>query len=121
VRHAVHPPDFARHLRYEWQSRFFPRLVRRVPELRDEALVAGVFLGRRSLRSCGALAGLVLGRRSRWAYLLAAPYLLNLARTAASTEDPIATAGTAGRQVIADAARETGLIWGSVRYRSPVL
>jgi GT2 family glycosyltransferase len=121
VRHTVHPPDFSRHLRYEWQSRFFPRLVRRVPELRDEALIAGVFLGRRSLLSCGALAGLALGRRSGWAYLLAAPYLLHLARTSGAMEDPIAAAGAVSRQVIADAAREAGLIWGSVRYGSPVL
>jgi glycosyltransferase involved in cell wall biosynthesis len=121
VRHAVKPRDLAGELRYEWQSRFFPRLVRRVPELRREALVAGLFLGRRSLRACGALAGLALGRRSRWAYLLAAPYVAELARSAASTRDPEKAALTAARQLATDATREAGLVWGSLRFRSPVL
>jgi glycosyltransferase involved in cell wall biosynthesis len=121
VRHAVQPEGFAKQLRYEWQSRFFPRLLRRVPELRERALVGGLFLGPRSLRCCGALAGLLLSGRSRWAGVLAAPYLLDLARTASTTGDPRAAAVAAARQAAADAAREAGLIWGSVRYRSPVL
>jgi glycosyltransferase involved in cell wall biosynthesis len=120
VRHAVLPRDFAGYLRYEWQSRFFPRLVKRVPELRRE-LTGGIFLGRRSLLVCGALAGLALGRRNRLAYALAAPYLLELARNAAAAEDPAEAAGAAGAQLLADAAREAGHVWGSVRYGSPVL
>jgi glycosyltransferase involved in cell wall biosynthesis len=121
VRHAVHPPDFARHLRYEWQSRFFPRLVRRVPELRSNGLTARVFLGRRSLLCCGALAGLVLGRRSRFGYALALPYLRELGSSVSQARDPGDAAAGLGKHLIADAVREAGLIWGSVRYRSPVL
>lgn len=121
VRHVVHPPDPWQHLRYEWQTRFFPRLVRQVPELRTEALTARFLLGRRSLLSCAALAGLALGSRNRWGYLLAAPYLVDLARTAAATEDPAKGAVVATGRLIADATREAALIWGSIRYRSLVL
>jgi cellulose synthase/poly-beta-1,6-N-acetylglucosamine synthase-like glycosyltransferase len=121
VRHAVEPEDLAGQLRYEWQSRFFPRLLRRVPELRGEALIAGVFLGKRSVRYCGALAAVLLGRRTRWAYLLAVPYLAELARTAASAGEAGEAASAVTRQAAADATREAGLIVGSLRYRSPVL
>jgi glycosyltransferase involved in cell wall biosynthesis len=121
VRHAVLQPDFGHHLRYEWQSRFFPRLVRRVPELRDEGLLGGVFLGRRSLLVCGALAGIVLGRRSKLGYALALPYALELVKAAPRVDGPQAAAVGAGKQLLSDLVREAGLIWGSVRYRSPVL
>jgi glycosyltransferase involved in cell wall biosynthesis len=121
VRHAVHPPDFARHLRYEWQSRFIPRLVRRVPELRDEGLLARVFLGRRSLLFCGALAGMVLGKRSLMGYALALPYAMELVRSARGADRPQDAAIGLGKQLLSDAVRESGLVWGSVRYRSPVL
>jgi glycosyltransferase involved in cell wall biosynthesis len=121
VRHVVRPEGIAEQLRYEWQSRFFPRLVRRVPELRSEALIAQVFLGRRSPRYLAALAGLALGRRNAWAYLLALPYLLALARTAAAARGDRGPAIAAARQATADATREAALIYGSLRYRSPVL
>jgi glycosyltransferase involved in cell wall biosynthesis len=121
VRHSIRPESFAHHLRYEWQTRFFPRLVRRVPELRSEGLTAGVFLGRRSLHSWGALAGLALGRRNRCGYLLAAPYLLQLVRGAAATGDPAKATIVATGQLMADATRQAALIWGSLRYRSLVL
>jgi glycosyltransferase involved in cell wall biosynthesis len=120
VRHVVHPPDFARHLRYEWQARFFPRLVKRVPELRSE-LLGGVFLGRRSLLACAALAGVALGSRRREAYALAAPYLIELARSAATAPQARSAVGVVARQAVGDAVREAALIAGSVRYRSPVL
>jgi hypothetical protein len=121
VRHVIHPPDFAHHLRYQWQARYFPRLVKRVPELRQEGLLGGWLLGRRSALACAALAGVVLGRRTAWAYALAAPYLADLARTAASSETPRGAAMLAARLALADLVREAGLVWGSVRYRSPVL
>lgn len=121
VRHVVHPPDFGRHLRYEWQSRFFPRLVKRVPELRAEGLKGGVFLGRRSVIACAALAGLAVSSRSRWGYLLAAPYALELARVARAAEATADAPEAVAKQVLGDAVREAGLIWGSIRYRSLVL
>jgi glycosyltransferase involved in cell wall biosynthesis len=116
VRHVIHLPDFAHHLRYEWQARFFPRLIKRVPELRGE-LRGGLFLGRRSVLTCAALAGIALGSRTRWGYALTLPYLFEVSRMAVTARDP----GAAARQVVADTVREAGLISGSVRHRSPVL
>lgn len=40
------PADYRWHLRYQWQARFFPRLVARVPELRREPLTFGSSWGR---------------------------------------------------------------------------
>jgi glycosyltransferase involved in cell wall biosynthesis len=121
VRHLVLSPDYAQHLRYQWQSRFFPRLVKRVPELRGELLTARVFLGRRSLHTTGALAGLALGRRSRWAYALALPYAAHLCRMGMRARSPKAAGAGVAKHVLADAVREGALIWGSARTRSPVL
>jgi glycosyltransferase involved in cell wall biosynthesis len=121
VRHRVFAPDYARYLRYQWQARFFPRLVSRVPELRAEILIAGLFLGRRSTRSCGALAGLLLGRRRRWAYVLALPYALHLGRKAVQAPSPRVAAAELTKHVVADSIREGALIWGSARHRSLIL
>lgn len=121
VRHAVHPPDYRHNLAYEWQARFFPRLVERVPELRRELLTAGLFLGPRSVRAASALAGLGLGFRHRAGLALAIPYLADLYRGVAHARSPRAAAAVTARRVVADAVREAGLVWGSARYRSPVL
>jgi GT2 family glycosyltransferase len=121
VRHAVHPPDYRRHLRYEWQCRLFPRLVSRVPELRRELLTSGVFLGPRSMRAVSALAGSALAARHRAGYGLAAPYAAHLARIAIRAPSPRAAAAGVTKHLIADSVREAALIWGSIRYRSPVL
>jgi glycosyltransferase involved in cell wall biosynthesis len=121
VRHTVHPPDFAAHLSYEWQGRFFPRLVRRVPELRREFLTAGLFLSRRSMRFSAVLAAMALVPRSRLALALAIPYVAELARSARGAPTPRTAAGAIGKRLIADSVLEAGLIWGTARYRSPVL
>ena len=121
VRHVVMPPDYDRHLRYQWQSRFFPRLVRRVPELRGELLTLGVFLGPRSVRFCGVLAALTLGRRSKIALLLALPYLIHLAGIGRRARSHRAAAVGIAKHATADAVREVALLWGSARHRSPVL
>lgn len=121
VRHAVFPADYRRHLRYQWQARFFPRLVRRVPELRRELLTAGVFLGPRSLRCTAALAGAALGGRRRWAYALALPYLLDLGGVARRARSPRAAAVGVAKHLVADGVREAALAYGSARHRSLVL
>jgi hypothetical protein len=92
-----------------------------VPELRSEALTARLFLGRRSVLGWAALAGLVAGRRNRAAYLLTAPYLADLARTAGAARDPVKVAAVAAGHLVSDATRQAALVWGSIRYRSPVL
>lgn len=122
VRHAVFEPDFRAHLRYQWKARLFPYLVREVPELRRDALALGLFLGPRSVESLAALAALALTRRRPLASLLAAPYLGSLLRRLPAEQGSAATlAAEAGKNVLADAVREAGLIWGSIRFRSPVL
>ncbi len=120
VRHVVHPPDYARHLRYQWQSRYFPRLFARVPELRGELLTVGLFLGSRSVRVSAALAGLAAGKRSPLGYALAVPYLVHVGRIAARARTPRAAVVGVAKHVIADTVREAALVWGSARYRSPV-
>ena len=121
VRHVVNPADYAGHLRYQWQARFFPLLVSRVPELRGELLTGGLFLGPRSVRVCGALAAIALGRRTRLAGLLAIPYLAHLAGIGRRARSPRAAAVGIARHATADAVREAALVSGSVRFRSPVL
>jgi glycosyltransferase involved in cell wall biosynthesis len=121
VRHLVLPADYSRYLRYQWQSRFFPRLVKRVPELRRELLEAEVFLGRRSMRTAAALAGLALGSRSRWAHALTLPLVIHLARMGARARSPRAAGIGIAKRLVADVVREIALVWGSIRYRSIVL
>jgi glycosyltransferase involved in cell wall biosynthesis len=121
VRHAVFEPDFSRHLGYQWQIRFFPELVRRVPELRRELLTARLFLGRRSLRACAALAAAMLASRYRIAWLLALPMAVYLAGIALRARDARAAAVGVGKHAASDAVRQAALVWGSVRFRSPVL
>ena len=121
VRHVVNPPDYRRHLRYQWQARFFPLLVARVPELRGELLAAGLFLGPRSLRFTGLLAGTALARRRPWAAALALPYLAQMRGVAARAPTLRAASAGIAKRVIADSVREVALLWGSARYRSPIL
>ena len=121
VRHAVIPRDFASHLDYQWQARFFPRLVRRVPELRRESLTAGFFLSPRTMKAAGAVAALALAPRTRWALPAALPYLADIAREAGNAPTPRVAAAAVARRLLSDGAREAGLLWGSARYRSPVL
>jgi hypothetical protein len=121
VRHVVGPADFDAHLRYEWQARFFPRLVRRVPELRAEALTAGAFLSPRTLRLTVAIAGIAASSRTRWALPLVLPYLGEVAASAQAAPTPRSAVGAVARRLVSDGVREAALLWGSVRYRSPVL
>jgi glycosyltransferase involved in cell wall biosynthesis len=121
VRHLVLPPDYRSHLRYQWQTLFFPYLVKRVPGLRTELLTARLFLGPRSLRFCAAAVALLTGRRTRLAWVLALPYASRLGGVARRARTPSAAARGVGKHLIADIVREAALVWGSVRFRSPVL
>jgi glycosyltransferase involved in cell wall biosynthesis len=121
VRHAVSPLDFPAHLRYLWQGRFFPRLVRRVPELRDSALTARFFLSPTTMRFGAALAATAITPRTRLAWPLVIPYLAELAGSARGASTPKSATGAVSRRLLADSVRQAGLLWGSFRYRSPVL
>ncbi|MFL5906687.1 MAG: glycosyltransferase [Solirubrobacterales bacterium] len=119
VRHLILPQSFAAHLRYQWQIRHIPWLIRRVPELRREALTAGLFLGRRSLRFDAAVAGLILARRGRVAGLLALPYASWLLSKAHG--GPRIGAARVSRHLASDSVRAAALVWGSLVSRQPVL
>ena len=82
VHHAVFPRDASGYVVERWRLRYFPALVREVPELRD-TMPARVFLSRRTLRFDAALAGLALAaaRRSPLPLALAVPYVRRDLRT----------------------------------------
>jgi glycosyltransferase involved in cell wall biosynthesis len=119
VHHAVFPRSARGFVAERWRLRFFPALVRRVPELRREFLHRRVFLNYRAARFDAALAGIVLAgaaRRPAFA-VLAIPY-------ARSLRDDMGEAGgarTALVRVAADAVGLAAMLVGSVRYRTPLV
>jgi len=107
VAHAVERRGPAGFVAERARARFFPALVRRVPELREAFLWRGAFLTRRSAAFDLALAGLAVRRRA-----LALPYLLLLGR------DGLRRAPV---HVAADAVTAASLLAGSARSRRVVL
>jgi glycosyltransferase involved in cell wall biosynthesis len=119
VYHAVFPRSAGGFVAERLRLRFFPALVRDVPELREH-LTGGVFLSRRTAAFDLAAAGvlLALARRRPAALVLAAPYL--------SVVGPPwpPTPGRLRRLAANIAAEATGLgalAAGSVSARTPVL
>lgn len=76
VHHAVFARGPGAFVAERWRLRFFPALVRELPELR-RSFPAGLFLSRRTARTDLAVAGLALAARRRQplALLAALPYL----------------------------------------------
>lgn len=100
---------------------YFPALVRRIPELRDELLRGGLFLTAETARFDLALAGVlaVVGRRRRWPLAGVVPH-------AAAELPVVAPHGRNAPRVAAVrlAAMLVGagaLLAGSLRWRTPVL
>jgi glycosyltransferase involved in cell wall biosynthesis len=65
VHHAVFPRDARGYIAERWRLRFFPALVREIPELRPRVHLR-IFLGRRTARfdlAVAALGGALVGRR----------------------------------------------------------
>jgi len=122
VRHAVTRRSASEQLRYMWQGRGFPLLVRDVPELRDAFFYRRVFLSRRTAGVAAAAAGLLLARRVPAAAALAVPYVRRLA-----TDRPLRAAGRDARlrhvgvRLASDCTLLAGLLWGSARWRRLVL
>lgn len=122
VRHAVTRRSAAAQLRYMWQGRGFPLLVRDVPELRETFFYRRFFLSRRTAGVTAAAAGLVLAPRVPPAAALAVPYVRRLA-----ADRPISAGGRKSRlqhvalRVASDCALLVGLLWGSARWRRLVL
>ena len=122
VRHAVFPRGPGGYLGEQIRVRFFPTLVRHMPELRDAFLYRRWFLSGRSARFDLALAGgvvaAVLG--SPLPLVAAAPYALTLWRDS-GVWGPRRRAQVLPVHLAADAVRAGALAVGSLRYRSPVL
>jgi hypothetical protein len=115
VHHAVFPRGPGGYIAERARLRFFPELVRRVPELRGGFLHRRVFLDRRTLCFDAAVAGTVaaVAIRRPWPLAAALPYV-RLARR----RHPLRVAAV---DVAADAVGLAALAAGSVRSRSLLL
>jgi glycosyltransferase involved in cell wall biosynthesis len=120
VHHAVFPRGPGGFVAERLRLRYFPAIVRKVPELR-EGLPARVFLTRRSAAFDAALAAaaLAVSRRSWLPLVGALPYARIAAHgmLAYRRRAPFVAAVRAA----ADAVGAAALVAGSVRHRSPVL
>ena len=114
VHHVVWPRTASAFVAERWRLRFFPALVRRVPELRQEFLYRRLFLNYRAARFDAALLGLLLTTATRRPALAAAaiPYARTLSGDLREPEG----VQTALAQVAADAVGLVAMLAGSVRY-----
>ena len=121
VHHAVVARTAAEYLAEQQRLAWFPELVRRVPELRDELLHAGLFLTPRRARFALALTGVAIARRGHRALGLAAmlPYAAEIGQIALPNGRRAPLVGAV--EAAADAAGLAALVAGSVRSRTPVL
>jgi GT2 family glycosyltransferase len=120
VRHAVTPRTAGQLVLYQWRGRAFPLLVRDVPELRRAFLHRRYFLSRRSERFAAAIAGLALARRIPLAAALALPYARLVLADARRTRRR-GRVRHVSLALASDAVLLAGLVWGSARWRRPVL
>jgi GT2 family glycosyltransferase len=121
VHHAIFRRSGWAYVAERVRLRWFPALVSRVPELRREFLLAGLFLTPRSARFDLALAGALAAALTRSKLPLAAsvPYALEIAKLAAAQRRRAPLVGAV--EVAADAVGFAALLAGSVRSGSPVL
>jgi glycosyltransferase involved in cell wall biosynthesis len=121
VRHAVFPRSAGGWLRERRRARWFPHLVKVVPELRRALLFRRLFLTPRSAGFCWALlvALFVLRRRQSRLLVLAAPYAVLVARDASrwGVRAPV----VAVAEVAGDAVTFAALTRGSLEARAVVL
>jgi hypothetical protein len=122
VHHAVLPRGPRGYVEERARLYFFPELVRRIPELREEFLYRRWFLNRRTaaldLALIGAAAALACRRP---APLLAAIPYANAIRRHALHSDFERTGLLVAAELAADAVGAAALAIGSLRSRSPVL
>jgi glycosyltransferase involved in cell wall biosynthesis len=111
--HEVYPRGPLQFAAERWRLRFFPAMVKRIPELRRAAFHRRVFLTARTARLDAGLAGLVLAGLTRRPLFAGAaiPYLEVLARDVAGPEGATGTAARLAADVVGLAA----LVTGSVR------
>lgn len=120
VRHAVFPRSAAGFVAERARLRFFPELVRRIPELRDGFLYHRIFLSPRSARFDLALicTGAAIATRRSAPLLGAVPYARALRRSSRGRPRP---AEVTVVQLAADALGAAALVYGSTRSRSLLL
>jgi GT2 family glycosyltransferase len=122
--HAVFQRDWREYVSEHRRLQYFPAMTARMPELRRTFLYRRGFLNRRSALFDLALAGAALSRAlgSPWPLAAALPY----ARTVQTGADRAGPAGPpAGAVAAADLAADLvgllAMLYGSVRYRAPVV
>jgi glycosyltransferase involved in cell wall biosynthesis len=120
VRHAVFPRSARAYIAEHWRRRFFPALVREVPELRS-ALPLRFFLTRDSALFDLALAGLgiALGSRRRAPLIAALPYVRKRLTWRSAWRPAVARRNVT--LVAADAVGFAALVRGSVAARRLLL
>ena len=124
VHHAVLPGSAADYVAERARRRYFPRLVKLVPELRDALLTHRVFLSERTAAfDLAVVATLAAGRRrSPLPLVLATPYLLALRGSVTRWHpDPALAARLTLAELAADAVSFAALVRGSIETRTPVL
>jgi glycosyltransferase involved in cell wall biosynthesis len=119
VHHQVYPRGPVEFAAERWRLRFFPAMVRRMPELRRAAFHRRYFLTARAARFDAAVAGLVLAGISRRPVLTLAaiPYVRLLAREL----NELPAVGSVAAGCAADAVGLAALAAGSVRNRTLLL
>ncbi len=119
VHHEVYPRRPAEFAAERWRLRFFPAMVRRMPELRRAAFHRRYFLTARAARFDAAVAGLVLAGISRRPVLMMAaiPY----ARLLAQELNELPAVGRVAAGIAADTVGLAALLTGSVRSRTLLL
>lgn len=120
VHHAVFPRGRSAYVAERARLRFFPELVRRIPELRDEFCHHRLFLNRRTMLldlALMAAAGSAVGHRP---LLLAGalPYARELTVDATRWPRPVRVATA---QLAADLVGAGALLYGSARSRTLLL
>lgn len=120
VHHAVFPRGARDYIAERWRLRFFPALVREIPELRSQ-LHLRLFLASHTalfdLALVGTAAALVTGRR--WPLVAAVPYLRGRLEWRAAWRRSVARRNAA--LVVADAVGMAALVRGSVAARRLLL
>ncbi|MGI8505730.1 MAG: glycosyltransferase family 2 protein [Solirubrobacteraceae bacterium] len=114
--HAVFQRTARGFVAERWRLRYFPALVRRVPELRGELLYAGVFLNPHAARFDAGLAAVVLATAARRPALGvgAIPYARVLVHDLREPDG----AKRAAARLSADIVGLAAMVLGSVRYRT---
>jgi glycosyltransferase involved in cell wall biosynthesis len=118
--HAVFARSAREYVSERLRLQYFPAMTERVPELRRTFLYRRAFLNGRSARFDVALAGLALAlaRRSPLTLVATVPYLRAVYANARRGRP---AAEVAAADVLADAVGLLALLYGSARYRSPVI